>query len=160
MRSENEVNQAIEIYSDMIMRIAMTHMKNMQDTEDIFQEVFLKYVKSDAIFESKEHEKAWFIRVTMNLCKDSLKSFFRKNMLPIDDYVSTFPNITNSNKEVLSAVLSLPDKYRDVIYLYYYEGYAIKEIAQLLHKNVNTIYTLLNRAKPLLKEKIGGDEDE
>lgn len=159
MRSEKNVREAIDKYSDMIMRISMTHLKNIQDTEDVFQEVFLKYAQSDTTFDSEEHEKAWLIRVTVNCCKDNLKSFFRKNTLPIDDYLNEFPLINNENKEVLKVVLSLPNKYRDVIYLHYYEGYSVKEIADLLHKNVNTVYTLMNRAKPLLKDKIGGEVD-
>lgn len=75
MRSEQEVNRAIEQYSDMIRRLCMIYLKNYADTEDIFQTVFLKYVLSSVSFESKEHEKAWFIRVTINACKDLLKSF-------------------------------------------------------------------------------------
>ena len=88
MRSEKNVREAIDKYSDMIMRISMTRLKNIQDTEDVFQEVFLKYAQSDTTFDSDEHEKAWLIRVTVNCCKDNLKSFFRKNTLPIDDYLN------------------------------------------------------------------------
>lgn len=75
MRSEQEVNRAIEQYSDTVRRLCLIHLKNDADTEDIFQTVFLKYVLSSVSFESKEHEKAWFIRVTINACKDLLKSF-------------------------------------------------------------------------------------
>lgn len=75
MRSEQEANRAIERYADTVRRICMIHLKNHADTEDIFQNVFLKYVLSTAVFESEEHEKAWFIRVTINACRDLLKSF-------------------------------------------------------------------------------------
>ena len=76
MRSEQEVNRAIEQYSDMVRRLCLIHLKNDADTEDIFQTVFLKYALSSAAFESDEHEKAWLIRVTINACKDLLKSLF------------------------------------------------------------------------------------
>ena len=75
MRNEEEVNQAIERYADTVRRICMVHLKNLSDTEDIFQTVFLKYVLRSVPFESAEHEKAWIIRVTINACKDLLKSF-------------------------------------------------------------------------------------
>ena len=77
MRCEEEVNRAIEKYADTVRRICIVHLKNNADTEDIFQTVFLKYVLSSVSFESEEHEKAWFICVTVNACKDLLKSFFR-----------------------------------------------------------------------------------
>ena len=76
MRSEQETNEAIERYADTVRRLCMIHLKNHTDTEDIFQTVFLKYLVSTTVFESEEHEKAWFIRVTLNACKDLLKSFF------------------------------------------------------------------------------------
>ena len=76
MRSEEEANRAIEQYSDTVRRICFLHLKNEADTEDIFQTVFLKYVLSSAEFQSPEHEKAWLIRVTINACRDLLKSFF------------------------------------------------------------------------------------
>ena len=160
MRSEREVNRAIELYSDMILRICMVHLKNHTDSEDIFQNVFLKYATSSASFESEEHEKAWFIRVTMNACKDLLRNFFRSHTVSIDDVMSATIGVQEENKEVITAVLSLPSKYRDVVYLHYYEGYTASEIGDILHKNVNTIYTLLNRSKILLKELLGGEVDE
>ena len=85
MRNEQEVNRAVEEYSDMIRRLCMIHLKNYADTEDIFQTVFLKYVLSSVVFENKEHEKAWFIRVTINACKDLLKSFFRSRITSLDE---------------------------------------------------------------------------
>ena len=124
MRSEEEVNQAIERYADTVRRICMVHLKNESDTEDIFQTVFLKYALFPRAFQSGEHEKAWMIRVTINACRE--------------------------------AVLDLPPKYKNVVYLHYYEGYTAAEIGQILKKNVNSVYTLLTRARKLLKEKLEG----
>lgn len=131
MRNEQEVNRAVEEYSDMIRRLCMIHLKNYADTEDIFQTVFLKYVLSSVVFENKEHEKAWFIRVTINACKDLLKSFFRSHITSLDEILEQAADMQEENKEVLEAVLSLPSKYRDVVYLHYYEGYTAPEIGRL-----------------------------
>ncbi len=160
MRSEQEANRAIEQYADTVRRICMVHLKNYTDTEDVFQTVFLKYVQSAIQFESDEHERAWLIRVTINTCKDLLKSFFRSRTLSIDQLIEQAAELPPDNREVLEAVLSLPAKYRDVVYLHYYENYTAPQISRILGKNVNTVYTLLTRSKKMLKEKLGGDEYE
>ena len=160
MRSEQEVNRAVEQYADMVRRLCMIHLKNHADTEDIFQTVFLKYALSSVLFESAEHEKAWILRVTVNACKDLLKSFFRSRTVSLDDIMEQPAVMPQDHREVLEAVLSLPDKYKDAVYLHYYEGYTAPEISRILGKNVNTVYTILNRSKQLLREKLGGEEDE
>lgn len=158
MRSEQEVNQAIDLYADTMKRICLLHLKNTSDTEDIFQEVFLKYALSSVLFESKEHEKAWLIRVTINQCKDLMKSLFRRQTVSIDDVTSLASEQAEDYSDVLEAVLLLPSKYKNVVYLYYYEGYSAVEIGKILKKNTNTIYTLLARAKDKLREMLGGCE--
>jgi len=158
MRSEQEVNRAVETYSNMIRRLCTIHLKNHADTEDIFQTVFLKYVLSSVSFEDEAHEKAWFIRVTINACKDLLKSFFRSHVTSLDEVLEQPAEIPPDHREVLEAVLSLPRKYRDVVYLHYYEDYTAPEVSKILGKNVNTIYTLLNRSRQALREKLGGDD--
>lgn len=160
MRNEQEVNRAIEKYSDTIRRLCMIYLKNYADTEDIFQEVFLKYVLSSVSFKSEGHEKAWFIRVTVNACKDLLRNFFRSRTVPIDEIAEQAAELPPGNREVLEAVLSLPKSYKDVVYLHYYEGYTAPEISRILRKNKNTVYTHLTRARQILKEKLGGDEYE
>ena len=135
----------------------MIHLKNYHDTEDIFQTVFLKYVLSSVVFENAEHEKAWFIRVTLNACKDLLKSFFHSHTVPLEEWTGQMEDQVPEHSEVLAAVLSLPVKYRNVVYLHYYEDYSAAEIGRILGKNVNTVYTLLTRSKRLLREKLGGE---
>ena len=157
MRGEEETNQAIERYGDTVRRLCMIHLKNEADTQDIFQTVFLKYLLHDRPFESREHEKAWFIRVTLNACKDLLKSFFRSRTVPLEELTNKAADLTDEAREVLNAVLALPQKERDVVYLHYYEGYTAPEISRLLGKNVNTIYTNLARARERLKEPLGGE---
>ena len=160
MRSEQEVNRAVEQYADMIRRLCMLHLKNAADTEDIFQTVFLNYALSSTPFESEAHEKAWLIRVTVNACKDLLKSFFRSRTTSLEELLEQPSEIPEDHREVLEAVLSLPPQYKDVVYLHYYEGYTAPEISHILKKNVNTVYTRLTRAKQLLREKLGGEGNE
>ena len=160
MRSQEEASRAIERYGNTVRRLCMMHLKNHADTEDIFQTVFLKYVLSSVSFESDEHEKAWLIRVTINACKDLLKSFFRSRTVSLDQLLDQPAPMPPDHREVLEAVLALPQKYRDVVYLHYYEGYTAPEIGKILGKNVNTVYTLLTRARQLLRDRLGGEDLE
>lgn len=157
MRSEEAVNRAIENYASTVKRICFIHLKNEADTEDICQTVFLKYAMNDKVFDSEAHEKAWIIRVTINACKDLLKSFFRKHTVSLDAYVEQGGVVDAAHSEVLEAVLALPEKYRRVIYLHYYEGYPAADIVEILRINVNTVYTQLTRAKTLLRDELGGE---
>ena len=139
-------------------RLPLVRLKNREDTEDIFQTVFLKYLQDTKPFESAEHEKAWFIQVTLNACRDLLRFWARRPTVPLEELTAqAVPE--SEDRGVLEAVLSLPQKYRDTVYLHYYEGYSAPEIGALLGRNTNTVYTLLNRARAMLREKLGGDED-
>lgn len=158
MRTEHEAKQALDAHGDIVRRICFLHLKNYTDVEDVFQEVFLKYILYEHSFESHTHERAWLLRVAINQCKDLLKSFFRKRVTSIDDVdISSFDTL-DEDKEVLNAVLQLPEKYRDVVYLHYYEGYSAVEIAKMLDKKENTIYTWMMRAREQLKKSLGGGE--
>ena len=157
MRSEQEVNHAIALYADMVFRLCMVNLRNHADAEDVFQTVFLKYTLNCKPFQSAEQEKAWLIRVTLNECRDLLKSFFRKNTVPLEEAETV---ISPEHSIVLDAVRSLPKDYRNVVYLHYYEGYTAPEIATILNKNPNTVYTHLTRGRNMLKEILGGEADE
>ena len=157
MRTETEVNSAMERYSDMILRLCIVYLKNNADAEDVFQNVFLKYTLYDRPFESDEHEKAWLIRVTVNACKDWVKSFFYSRTVSLEELRDYAPEATGEQYAVMEAVWSLPRLYRDVIYLHFYEGYTAPEIAGILKRNPNTVYTHLHKGKELLRELLGGD---
>ncbi len=161
MRDEQDLKDAIDYYADTIKRICVVYLKNSDDTEDIFQNVFLKYYKSSVHFANEEHRKAWLIRVTINECKDMLKSFFRRNTTTLDE-VSEFTTDGNVNESsyLRETVLQLPEKYKLPLYLHYFEGYSAVEISNILNKNTNTIYTLLARGREQLKKILGGDEHE
>ena len=162
MRSEEEVRNAIHLYGDSVKRVCMVYLKNSTDTEDIFQNVFIKYATRSPQFESDEHEKAWVLRVAINECKDFLKSFYKRNIMPTRPDLLIHQQTTSLSTErskVLEAVLSLPRRYREVIYLFYYEDYSAVKIAEVLNKNANTIYTRLARGRDVLKAELGDEKN-
>lgn len=160
MRSEHEVICAIDRYADTVRRICFLYLKNYDDTEDIFQTVFLKYMLYNGVFCDDEHEKAWIIRVAINACKDFLKSFYHKNVILLDEKYYIKDTSCSWESDVLNAVLSLPEKYKNVVYLHYYEGYTAAEISKMIGRKENTVYTLLSRARTILKDKLGGEDFE
>lgn len=147
----------MDAYADMVRRICFVHLKNRHDTEDVFQNVYMKYLLYEGTFEGMEHEKAWFARVTINACTDWLRALSCRKWVSLDALAEESTELDNPSKEVLETVLKLPEKYRDVIYLFYYEGYTAVEIARILGKKENTVYTWLSRAKDILRERLGGD---
>lgn len=150
-----------EIYDrnvDNVFKICYSYMKNKDDAEDIVQDVFMQVIKKNPEFENEKHERAWLIVTASNLCKNNLKSWKRKNE-DISDYES---KLYEESKEdnTINIVLNLPEKYKTVIYLYYYEGYSSIEIAKAVNKKEATVRSLLKRGRDILKIKIGGEFDE
>ncbi|MBM6774371.1 sigma-70 family RNA polymerase sigma factor [Olsenella profusa] len=160
MRSDEDIRSAMGRHADTVRRLCVVNLKSYADTEDVFQTVFVKYAQRDEPFESAEHERAWFVRVTINACRDLLRSPFRRRTVPLDEVLEVVDPSSEGGqetREVLAAVLALPRKYRDVVYLHYYEGYSAPEIARLLGRNVNTVYTNLTRARERLRDALGGE---
>ena len=152
------VEKIIEEYADMVYRIALTRCQSVENAEDIFQEVFMKFSEKNIKFESKEHEKSWLIRVTINLTKNMKGSAWNRRVVSLDENIEFN---TKEENEIYSIVSTLPQNYRTVIYLLYYEGYKVNEISKLMDKSEGTIKTWLFRAREMLKEKIeGGFENE
>ena len=143
-----EIEEIVEEYSNMIMQIAYQNTFNKTDAEDIMQEVFIKVIKNINKIETKEHLKAWIIRVTINLSKDYNKSFWNKNTTEMDENIAYFDEET---KEVFKEIKKLKPEYRNIVYLYYYQGYKINEISEILKMNQNTVSSNLTRARKELK---------
>lgn len=141
----------IEKYCDMVTRICIVNLRNSDDAKDCFQNIFIKLYQSHTIFQSEEHLKAWLIRVSVNECKNYQKIFYR-TVINIDDVIM---KSSDQKFELLYEVLKLPNKQRNVLYLYYYEGYQIKEIANILSMKENTIKSHLKRGREELKRRIG-----
>ncbi len=158
MRNETEILRAIDRYSDMLRRVCFVYTKNTHDTEDIFQDVFIKYATHKKSFATAEHEKAWLLRVCINRCKDFLKKASRSDV-PLEELYGFSAEDGGRRTEVLHAVMALAQNYRTVIYLHYFEGYTAPEIAKITGKNANTVYTWMTRAKQELKTVLGGEPD-
>lgn len=154
--TEANIRQAISTYGDTVYKIAFAYCKSHADAEDIYQDVFTKYLQQTKLFESDTHEKAWLIRVTINCSKSLLRSSWHKRIIPLTDN-PTEAVYTEDGNDLLEAVLTLPVKYREVIHLYYYEGYSTKELATILARRETTIRTQLQRGRDLLRLKLKED---
>lgn len=154
--TKERLEQLFREYYRLVYRVAFSQVKNHADAEDITQEVFVKIIKHDMRYESIEHEQAWIIRVTINLCRDLLKSKWHKTSVSMDCVSETqkscYKNFCGEQDDTLWAVLQLPEHYRNCLYLFYYEDYSIKEIAQSLEMPENTVKTNLKRGREALKQ--------
>ena len=159
IQTEQRYNEIVENYSDMIFRIAYQYLFNKYDAEDIVQEVFVKLLTKRVIFKDEEHIKSWLIRVTINQCLDYKKSLTKKSTVPIENMEIPFEQ---KEGKILEELQLLKEDERNVLYLYYYEGYKIFEIAEILNMKKNTVNSNLVRARKKLKKIIieSGDEYE
>lgn len=153
--TKDQLENYFREYYALCYRVAFTQVKAHADAEDMVQEVFVKLLRYHPDFVSKEHEKAWIIRTTMNLCKDWNKSKWNNVTVGIEKVPEAerpyFRVPFVEEDEILWAVLELPEKYKNCLYLFYYEDYSIREIAELLEKPENTIKTNLRRGREVLK---------
>jgi RNA polymerase sigma-70 factor (ECF subfamily) len=144
------IAEIYERYADMVYSVSFSYLKNAEDTKDAVSEIFLKLLQKKIKFNDAEHEKAWLLRTTVNLCKDWLKHSRRKN-ISIDDC----GNLENENPfqadETYKIVMELPERYKAAIYLHYYEGYTSEEIGRILKKPQSTVLYHLREARKLLK---------
>ena len=154
--TKERLEQIFRDYYQLIYRVAFSQVKNHADAEDITQEVFLKIIRHDMRYQSMEHERAWIVRVTINLCRDLLKSKWHKTSVSMEEVSEaqrgSCENFTEIQDNMMCAVLQLTEKYRNCLYLFYYEDYPIKEIAQSLEMPENTVKTNLKRGRQALKE--------
>lgn len=155
------IHYVLDTYSAMLIRLCYTYVKSMHDAEDIAQDVFCELIRRRPVFESSEHERAWFVRSAINKCKNHLKSFRVSRTVPITDDISRQLSddggVSDADSAVRDAVLSLPEKYRTVIHLFYYIGLSINEIAVIKRISAATVGTQLARARALLKKQLGDD---
>ncbi len=153
--NRDEAERLVRTYSDLILRLAYTYLKSTHDAEDICQNVFLKLLTGGYTFDSAEHEKAWVIRTTANACKDSLRAAHRRCVGLEAVAEAAAPEAPDS--AVLDAVMALPQKYREAVYLHYYEGYSVREIAKLLGRSEAAVSAHLSRGRKSLRTTLGGE---
>ena len=173
---ERDLQLKIDQYGDMLFKLSYIRLQNVEDAEDVVQEVFYQYIKSDRSFQSPEHEKAWLLKVTMNACRKVWRSAWhrhrsdwqpdgdmREEIRPEDvcpdmDGFQSGPEETMFQKEekrhLLNAVMALPAKYRDVIHLFYYEELSVKEIAKVTGRAESTVTSQLTRGRDLLRKSL------
>lgn len=142
----------------MVYRLCFTYMKNQAEAEDCTEDVFVKVLTGDILFNDETHEKKWLTVTAVNLCKDRLKHWWRKQTTPIDEAPEIPDENTAPIDETMEVVKSLPTKYKDVIYLYYYMDYKTDEIAEMLKKPPSTIRNHLREAREYLRRQLGGFE--
>lgn len=155
VRTKEYTNSVIEKYFNTVYKLALARTKDVHFAEDVTSDVFLKFMQTDKVFESEEHIKAWLIRVTVN-CSHSLfsGSWFKKTV-PLEDTIPA--EMPEEESDVYLAVMKLPEKYRTVIHLFYYEELSISEISRALGVNESTIKSQLSRGRGLLKESLKGE---
>ena len=153
LRTDDCIDEVISLYANMVYRIAFSYTGKRDEADDIFQEVFIRYINYDKPFTSEEHRKAWLIRVTVNCSKSLFRSFWKRNIKPVeevDEKETTFE--MQEETDLYLALMKLPKKYRTVIHLYYYEDLSTKDISRILQENESTIRSRLKRGREKLKE--------
>ncbi len=149
LRNRTETEEILLRHSDTVYKIAYLRTGNKHDAEDIMQEVFLRFVKYSPDFTNSEHEKAWFIRTTINRTNSFFTSAWKRRVVPLDEAIKTYDEMSYS--EVLDAVMQLPKDISTAIHLYYYEDMTVKEISETMNKSESAIKSLLFRGRKLLK---------
>lgn len=155
------LNTAIEKYGDMVYRIAVNQMKSRTDADDIFQEVFIKWMQYREQMQNPEHEKAWLIRVSLNQCKSALGSTWNKKKAEWSQEVENtmiYEDKIEEGSELDVVLNKLPERYRVVLHLFYYEELSISDIGKILQEKESTVRTRLTRARRKLKSTLKGVE--
>ena len=149
---DEQRTQAVNRWGDMVYRLALARTASVPDAEDVFQEVFLRYFRHEDRLYNDEHRKAWLIRCTINRCNSLLASPWRRRTVPLETAAEV--GVEDDYREVYSAVLSLPAKYRAAIHLHYFEGLSVAEMAQTLNVPEGTVKSQLSRGRALLRDML------
>lgn len=154
-----EAELLVDRYKNHLFAAAFHICKNAADAEDAVQETFLQYLITETQFENEQHIRAWLIRVAINKAKDISRSFWRNKSVPLEDYMAELTFETPESEILFEQVMRMPEKYRIVIHLFYYEDYSVREIAGILNLTENNVKVRLNRGRKLLRKKMGGMEE-
>lgn len=156
---EDRVLECYRRHKDTIYKLAYSYCRSQSQAEDVFQEVFYKFMVRCPKFECPEHEKAWFVRTTINVCKDFLKTKWNRDTVGLEEWDSEDRFQAESGDifdGLREAILALPERYRVPIHLYYYEEYSVREIARMLHRTESSIQTQLQRGREKIKQTMEG----
>jgi len=153
LKEDSELLNLFDEYGNMVYRLALSYLRNIHDAEDTVQVVFTKLIEGKAIIIPGK-ERALLTQITINHCKDVLRSFWRKRSEPLNESIAF---TEEEDRELFSIVMSLPDKYRIVVYLHYYEGYSFSEISSFLGISSSAVSMRLHRSRNILKSKLRED---
>ncbi len=153
---ESEYNRITKLYLDVVYRTALNCCKNPYDAEDVVQNTFMKLLEYQQTFQDDEHIRKWLIRVAVNESHSLWRSFWKRKITPLDEITAAPEFSIPENSELFYAVQKLPPRYRETIHLYYYEGYSVREISDLLRISEGAIRTRLMRARSKLKQELKG----
>jgi len=158
LRTDDCFEEVMEEYADMIYRIAYANVRVKADAEDVFQEVWCRYFQKNIAFDSEEHRRNWLINVTLKCCKKIYSSVRYKRTVLTDDMSLLKEKLSERDFEIYDAVIRLPERYRVPVYLYYYEGFSVNEISEMMKINASTVRSQMKRGREKLKEILKGDE--
>ena len=158
LRTDKKIMEIYDKYVDMVYKVCFMFLKNIQDTEDAVQTIFIKLMQSESIWKDDDHLKAWLIVTAQNHCKNLLRFWWRKKRVDIESIPEQSTTISDQHDTILEQVLSLPPKYKTILYLYYYEGYSSVEISKILKRKESTVRSQLHTGRKLLKISVGGSD--
>ena len=158
LRTDKEIAEIYKRHSKTVYRVCFAYMKNPADTEDAVQDTFFQLIKSGPAFESEEHEKAWLIRTATNICKNVLRHWWRRHE-NIEDFYNLPSSENIETDDIFQVVMELPEKYKTVVYLYYYEGFPTAQIAEILGKKESSVRSDLRRGREKLREVLREEYD-
>ena len=153
-------DKAYEKYADRVFAAAFSVCRDRADADDVTQDTFLRYMAREREYESEEHVKAWLLRVAVNRARDVTRSLWHKSRIPWEDYMAELPFAEPADGRLFGAVMALPERYRVVIHLFYYEGYGVGEIARLLSAREGAVKSRLSRGRKLLKNMLKEEWDD
>ena len=153
MESNENFPQVVYRYQDTVFRLAYGYTKNHFDADDVTQNVLLQLYKTDKAFESEAHLKNWLLCVTVNQCKNLFRAPWRKHE-NLEDYANTLVFQEEDSKDLFCMVMGMDQKYRVTLLLHYYEGYSIREIAQIMNIPEKTVSIRLARGRKILREML------
>ena len=154
------LHELAAMYQDNLFAVAFNICQNTQDAEDVIQDTFVQYYTTKKEFDSEEHIRAWLIRVAVNKAKNVTRTFWRRNKVSIEDFTEMLAFETPKSETLFETVMQLPEKYRIVIHLYYYEEYSVGEIAKILKLSESNVKTRLMRGRAKLREVLKEEWDD
>ncbi|MEY8524796.1 sigma-70 family RNA polymerase sigma factor [Lachnospiraceae bacterium 38-10] len=148
------VQELFEKYQDSLYVLSFNICKSAEDAKDVVQDTFMQYYTLKKEFENEQHVRAWLIRVAVNKAKNVNRTFWRRNKIPLEEYMDSLEFPTPESEELFETVMQLPEKYRIVVHLFYYEDYTVREIADILRISESNVKVRLSRARSLLRETL------